>query len=51
MGPNAIIGVSCSTIGEARIAALGGADYLGIGTLFATPTQVYLLESTNSSMS
>ena len=38
MGPDAIIGVSCNSIEEARKAALGGATYLGIGTMFATST-------------
>ncbi|MCJ1298998.1 hypothetical protein MMC08_001789 [Hypocenomyce scalaris] len=39
MGPDAIIGVSCNSIEEARKAALGGATYLGIGTMFATSTK------------
>ncbi|KZF21538.1 TMP-TENI-domain-containing protein [Xylona heveae TC161] len=39
MGKNAIIGVTASSIEEARTAAKGGADYLGLGTLFATPTK------------
>jgi thiamine-phosphate diphosphorylase/hydroxyethylthiazole kinase len=38
LGPHAIIGVTCSSIEEARSAALGGATYLGIGTIFATST-------------
>jgi len=38
MGPNAIIGVTCSSLEEAYAATTGGADYLGIGTMFATPT-------------
>jgi thiamine-phosphate diphosphorylase/hydroxyethylthiazole kinase len=38
MGPNAIIGVTCSSLKEAYAATIGGADYLGIGTMFATPT-------------
>ena len=38
MGPNAIVGVTCSTSEEACIAAASGASYLGIGTMFATPT-------------
>ena len=40
LGPDAIIGVSCSNIPEAHAAAVGGATYLGIGTMFATPTYV-----------
>ena len=40
LGPSAIIGVTCSSISEAHAAAVGGADYLGIGTVFPTPTYV-----------
>ncbi|KAL4929896.1 uncharacterized protein BDV17DRAFT_281085 [Aspergillus undulatus] len=36
---DAIIGISASTIEEAQAAVAAGADYLGIGTLFATPTK------------
>ena len=38
LGQDAIIGVTCSTPEEAKIAVLGGANYLGIGTVFATRT-------------
>lgn len=38
LGPDAIIGVTASTAEEAITAAAGGADYLGIGTVFATQT-------------
>ena len=41
MGPHAIIGVTCSSSEEACTAATDGADYLGIGTMFATPTWVW----------
>ena len=37
---NAIIGISTSTVEEAKKAVADGADYLGIGTMFATPTYV-----------
>ncbi|KAI9760955.1 MAG: hypothetical protein M4579_001331 [Chaenotheca gracillima] len=39
LGKDAIIGVTVSTAEEARTAARRGADYLGIGTMFATPTK------------
>jgi thiamine-phosphate diphosphorylase / hydroxyethylthiazole kinase len=39
LGPNAIIGITATSIGEADAAQKGGADYLGIGTVFATPTK------------
>lgn len=35
---NAIIGISTSSIEEAKKATADGADYIGIGTMFATPT-------------
>ena len=40
MGPEAIIGVTCSNVDEAYAAAVNGCDYIGIGTLFATSTYV-----------
>ena len=39
LGPNAIIGITANNLSEAVIAASGGADYLGIGTVYATPTK------------
>lgn len=33
-----IIGISTSTVEEAKKAIADGADYLGIGAMFATPT-------------
>lgn len=42
LGPKAIIGVTTSTIEEALEATKGGADYIGIGTVYATPTYVPL---------
>ncbi|KAK3295981.1 Hydroxyethylthiazole kinase family-domain-containing protein [Chaetomium fimeti] len=39
LGPDKIIGVTASTIDEALKACEGGADYLGIGTVYATPTK------------
>ncbi|KAI9782329.1 MAG: hypothetical protein M1835_004061 [Candelina submexicana] len=39
LGEIAIIGVTVCTIDEARKAAEGGANYVGIGTMFATPTK------------
>lgn len=38
LGSKAIIGVTVSTVDEALKACKDGADYLGIGTLFATAT-------------
>lgn len=39
LGPDAIIGVTANSEEEALIAARDGADYLGIGTVYATPTK------------
>ena len=39
LGADAIIGVTASSIEEATTAIEGGCDYLGIGTMFATPTK------------
>ena len=39
LGPKAIIGVSANNVSEAVIATSGGADYLGIGAIYATPTK------------
>lgn len=41
---SAIIGISASSAAEAQEAIKAGADYLGIGTMFATPTYVQFLE-------
>jgi thiamine-phosphate diphosphorylase len=35
-----IIGVSCSSLAEARAAEQHGADYLGVGAIFSTPVKV-----------
>jgi thiamine-phosphate diphosphorylase len=37
--PGMIVGVSCSSLAEARAAHGQGADYLGIGAVFATPVK------------
>ena len=39
LGPDAIIGVTASSMTEAVAAAQGGASYLGVGTVYATPTK------------
>ena len=36
LGPNKIIGVSARTVGQALLAQEQGADYLGVGAVFAT---------------
>ncbi|KAF7503637.1 hypothetical protein GJ744_003415 [Endocarpon pusillum] len=39
LGKDAIIGITATSIEEAQAAHKGGADYLGVGTVFATPTK------------
>jgi len=39
LGDEAIVGVSASTVPEARAAADSGADYLGVGAVYATDTK------------
>ena len=39
LGPDAIVGVSVQTVDQALAAQAAGADYLGVGALFATPTK------------
>ena len=39
LGPEAVIGVSAQTVEQARAAEAGGADYLGVGAVFATATK------------
>ncbi len=39
LGPDAVVGRSVSTAGEALEALREGADYLGVGTIYATPTK------------
>jgi thiamine-phosphate pyrophosphorylase len=39
LGPDAVVGRSAGTAEEAREAVREGADYLGVGTVFATPTK------------
>jgi thiamine-phosphate pyrophosphorylase len=39
LGPQAIVGVSAQTVGQALQAQADGADYLGVGALIPTPTK------------
>lgn len=39
MGPDRLIGVSTHSLEQALAAQEGGADYLGVGPVFATPTK------------
>ncbi|MDF1618500.1 thiamine phosphate synthase [Petrocella sp. FN5] len=39
LGPNVVIGATAKTLEQARYAADYGADYLGVGALFSSPTK------------
>lgn len=39
LGPDAIVGVSASTVEQALAAEAAGADYVGVGAIFSTPTK------------
>ena len=39
LGPDAIVGVSVQTVERALAAQAAGADYLGVGAVFGTPTK------------
>lgn len=39
LGPGAVIGATCETPEEARIAQEAGADYIGTGPVYATPSK------------
>ena len=39
LGPEAIVGVSVATVSEARLAAISGADYLGVGAVYGTDSK------------
>ena len=41
VGPSKLVGVSTHTIEQARQAVLDGADYIGVGPCFATPTKKF----------
>jgi thiamine-phosphate pyrophosphorylase len=39
LGPDRLLGVSAGNLQEARVAVAGGADYLGVGPIYATDTK------------
>ncbi len=39
LGPDRLLGVSAGNLEEARVAVAGGADYLGVGPIYATKTK------------
>lgn len=51
LGEKAIIGVTAKTLSQAREAVRMGADYLGCGAVFPTPTKVNALPMTAQTLS
>jgi len=43
LGPGALVGVSTHDLAEARAAAAAGADYLGVGPVYATASKTHAL--------
>jgi thiamine-phosphate pyrophosphorylase len=41
LGPDRLVGVSTHTIDQVRLAVLAGADYLGVGPVFSSPTKTF----------
>lgn len=39
LGPDLLLGISATTVEEARLAEQHGADYLGVGDVFGTPSK------------
>lgn len=50
LGPQRILGVSAATLQEAREAEAAGADYLGVGPIFATATKTDAGPATGASL-
>lgn len=50
LGENAIIGVSCHTVEEARQACQQGANYLGAGAIFTTSTKSNTIPMTKETL-
>lgn len=48
LGPDKIIGISTHSIEEARAAEAGGADYIGVGPVFATGTKPHAVPVTTA---
>jgi thiamine-phosphate pyrophosphorylase len=44
LGPDRLIGVSTHSLDEARAAAAAGADYIGVGPVYATTSKANALE-------
>lgn len=45
-----IIGATCKTVEQARIAEAAGADYMGVGAVFPSPTKTNAIRITNDQL-
>ena len=45
-----IIGATCKTVEQARIAEAAGADYMGVGAVFPSPTKTNAVQITNEQL-
>ncbi|MDO4516307.1 MAG: thiamine phosphate synthase [Bacillota bacterium] len=50
VGKNFIIGATAKTVQQARLAEEGGADYLGVGAVFPSPTKQSAIRITNEQL-
>lgn len=50
MGDDFIIGATAKTVGQAREAQAAGADYLGVGAVFASPTKTEAVRITKEQL-
>lgn len=46
-----IIGATCKTVEQAKIAEAAGADYMGVGAVFPSPTKINAVRITNEQLS
>ena len=49
-GPNFIIGATAKTVAQAQAAQAAGADYLGVGAVFPSPTKPNAIRITNDQL-
>ena len=47
---NFIIGATCKTVEQAKIAEAAGADYMGVGAVFPSPTKTNAIRITNEQL-
>ena len=50
VSPDFIIGATCKTVEQAKIAEAAGADYMGVGAVFPSPTKTNAVRITNEQL-